>query len=78
MSLQVVRFEHRQAVDRYREHLDEIFSDTHCYHSILHLSSSLHSLLHALQLLPWKHDIPPESVKDVLRFATVAMEVSLC
>jgi len=40
------------------------------------MSSALYSLLRALQLLPWQHSIPSESVRDVLRFATVAMEVS--
>ena len=63
-------------VDRYREHLEEVFGDVHYYHSILHLSSALYSLLHALELLPWQHSIPSESVRDVLRFATVSMEVS--
>jgi len=72
----VVRFENHQMVDRYREHLEEVFSDVHCYNSILHLSSALYSLLRALRLLPWQHSIPSESVRDVVRFATVAMEVS--
>jgi len=74
----VVRFEQRQAIDRYREHLEEVFMDVHCYQSILHLSSALHSLLCALQSLPWQHDIASESVKDVVRFATVSVEVSVC
>jgi len=73
----VVFFEQcRQLVDRYREHLEEVFTDVHCYQSILYLSSALYSLLRAIQLLPWQHSIPAESIRDVLRFATVAMEVS--
>jgi len=77
MSTQVVRFEQRQTVDRYREHLEEVFMDVHCYQSVLHLSLALHRLLCALQSLPWQHDIASESVKDVIRFATVSMEVGM-
>ena len=71
----MIRFEQRQTADRYSEHLEEVFSDVHCFRSVLHLSSALYSLLSALQSLPWQHDIPSESVKDVMRFAAVAMEV---
>ena len=74
----MVRFEQHQAVDRYREHLEEVFMDVHCYQSILHLAAALHSLLSALPLLPWQRNIAAESVKDVVRFAIVSVEVSVC
>jgi len=72
---QVLHYQMGKGGSRYQDHVDELFLDKHYFLNIFHLSSALHSYLISLDTLPWHRDVPSESMRDIARFATLALEV---
>lgn len=77
MPHEVVNFDAKSmpAEDQYREKMEELFTDSNWHDSVYHLSKAMLQYLTSLKLLPWRKDIPEESVKDIGRFATLFLEV---
>lgn len=78
MPHEVINFDVKSTAteEQYREKMEEFFADSNWHCAIHHLSKALLKYLASLHLLPWKKDIPEESVKDIGRFATLFLEVN--
>lgn len=78
MPHEVINFDAKSTPteDQYREKMEELFTDSNWHNVVYHLSKAMLQYLTSLKLLPWRKEIPEESVKDIGRFATLFLEVS--
>ncbi|XP_013398873.1 huntingtin [Lingula anatina] len=74
---QVLSYSEKQTSqeDSFLEKMEDFFTDTAWLENVNHLTAALVEYIKTLRLLPWKPQIPEESVRDVARFAVLNMEI---